>query len=155
MGFRERAFLKARSLGGLTGATEIYTCNRRAASAKTDARTQKQKVLHDSLHSTYHVGEGGCATESKNKILMQHIGNIQIEVKKTKATSERADVISQFIDRLNENLGGRKPFKPSFIAFKMAHMTLQQLYEFLASCKEANNFGKFWWWSLDTKKHLK
>ena len=49
----------------------------------------------------------------------------------------------------------RKHLKPSFVAFKMSHLKVDDLWYFLGYCKEAKHFSKTWWWSLkglDTKK---
>jgi hypothetical protein len=83
---------------------------------------------------------------------------------------KRNDIVKRFVEALekdvdieNENerkmayIQHRKPFirkspSPSFVAFKMSHLKVDDLWYFLGYCKEAKHFSKCWWFSLDTKK---
>ncbi len=81
---------------------------------------------------------------------MESIGslfNIESIPTKKKINSERAYVISLFVEQLNFKAGTRykvgevwktqQPVKPSFVAFKLSHLKLQDLYSFLSQCKQA------------------
>lgn len=74
---------------------------------------------------------------------------------KTKLTSERQEILKLFVDKLNEDRGTRKALSPGFISMKMVDAGMRtngDLYTFYAECKERKNFGKYWWWSLTSKK---
>lgn len=42
----------------------------------------------------------------------------------------------------------RKPPAPSFVAFRMSHLKVDDLWYFLGYCREAKHFSKCWWHSL-------
>jgi hypothetical protein len=93
---------------------------------------------------------------------MQPIGtlfNIDTVPTKKKINSERAYILSQFIERLNVNAGQKykvggvwkiqKEVKPSYIAFKVSHLSLQDLYYLLSTCKDSKSgFEKCFWGCL-------
>lgn len=72
----------------------------------------------------------------------------------TKATSERASLIEQFVIRLNNSrtAGGYKPLKASFYASKMSHIPTDELYFFYKKCDQAKNFSSLWWYYCNPKK---
>lgn len=62
--------------------------------------------------------------------------------------SERAELIGQFLDRLNKDRLGTK-FKPltaSRLGFMLCHMSVKELYLFLGQCKDAKHFSKYFFW---------
>ena len=76
-----------------------------------------------------------------------------------KINSERAYVLSQFVERLNVNIGRKykvgevwkvqKELKPSFVAFKVSHLSMSDLYRFLSDCKSSKiGFEKYFHWAL-------
>jgi hypothetical protein len=84
-----------------------------------------------------------------------------IEKKKAVAPtfkSERAEIISKFVDELNsERTGKYKPLSPAFVSMKMSRAGLKtnsDLYWFLGYCKDARNFSKCWWYALDAKNTI-
>ncbi len=85
--------------------------------------------------------------------------NIETIPTKKKINSERAYVISQFVERLNVNAGQKykigdvwkvqKEVKPSLVAFKLSHLKMVDLYSFLSQCKDAKcGFEKCFWGCL-------
>lgn len=83
-------------------------------------------------------------------IAIQSIGLINIEsiigVTKTKATSERADLISQFVDEINKTSNKVATFKQ--INGQLRFYNTHALYILLRQCKEASCFGAFFWWKI-------
>lgn len=73
---------------------------------------------------------------------------------KTKATSERAELVEQFVTRLNASrvAGGYKKLSPGFYASKMSHIPTDELYFFLKKCQQAKNFSSCWWYFCNPKK---
>lgn len=68
---------------------------------------------------------------------------------KSKITNERQLVIKDLLEGVNKT--SRKPFKPSFIAFKTSHLSLPDLKYLLRECEKARNFGAYFFYSLKTK----
>lgn len=71
-----------------------------------------------------------------------------------KVSSERAEIIQQFLTELNKDRGKYKPLTPGFVSMRMSKQifpTNHHLYLFLAQCREAKNFSKYWWWALKAK----
>lgn len=78
----------------------------------------------------------------------------------------RSDIVARFIEHLNKDVENenakerttayhqhRKPVirkapAPSFVAFRMSHLKVPDLWYFLGYCREARNFSKTWWWAL-------
>ena len=93
---------------------------------------------------------------------MQQIGtlfNIETIPTKKKINSERAWVLSQFLERLNVNAGQKykvgtewkvqKELKSSFLAFKVSHLSMADLYYLLSTCKDSKSgFEKCFWGCL-------
>jgi len=51
---------------------------------------------------------------------------------KSKANSERAALIEQFVEELRKE----QPIEARFVAVKLAHVSTQDLYRFLSTCKD-------------------
>jgi hypothetical protein len=78
---------------------------------------------------------------------------ISIADVRPKIRNERQYVISLFVERLNNERGNLKPLSPTFIAFKMSHLKIPDLYFFLKQCEQANcGFSPCWWGSLKTDR---
>jgi len=72
---------------------------------------------------------------------------------KSKITSERQLVIKEFLEKLNlDRKPPYKPLTPARIGMMMRFMTTSQMKIFLADCKYANNFSKYYWWSFKKNK---
>lgn len=82
-------------------------------------------------------------------ILAQHAPK---EPKATKRT-ERGDLITYFHQRLTDKKGKR--FNIGFIATKLAHLKLHDLYYLKSTCEDAERrgkpFGAIFWWSIKPK----
>lgn len=96
---------------------------------------------------------------------MQSIGTLfsidTIPEKKSKISNERQWVIKQFVDELNKTAGTKykvgdqwkvvKEVKPAFVAFKLSHLRMVDLYNFLSTCKQAKcGFSKCFYGALKT-----
>lgn len=70
--------------------------------------------------------------------------------------TERGELIRYFHDRINATRDGKtfKKLKMGFFATKLSHLSLQDLYYFKRVCDDAKDFSKYFWWSLDSKKHI-
>lgn len=94
---------------------------------------------------------------------MQSIGTLfntnTIPEKKSKISNERQWVIKQFVDELNKNVGEKykvgevwkvvKEVKPSFVAFKLSHLRIVDLYNFLSTCRQSKSgFSKCFYGAL-------
>lgn len=90
---------------------------------------------------------GGDAVETKRA---------EAAISRKGANSERASLIGQFADRLNEERDGKKYKKLTYAAvgFKLSHLALKDLYYLWSYCKGAKNFSSTFWWSIDIKKHI-
>lgn len=70
---------------------------------------------------------------------------------KTDFKSQRAEIINEFVVRINEGRVGTKfkPVTPRSVAILINQhpnlKTLQELYDFLGRCKEAKNFGAYFY----------
>ncbi len=71
-----------------------------------------------------------------------------------KINSERAEIVSKFLDEINkERIGTKfKPMTGKRVAMKLAHVPTKDLYYFLSVCKDSKNrngsFGKCFFGSL-------
>ena len=96
---------------------------------------------------------------------MQSIGTLfnidTIPEKKSKISNERQWVVKQFVDELNKTAGTKykvgdqwkvvKEVKPAFVAFKLSHLRMVDLYNFLSTCKQAKcGFSKCFYGALKT-----
>ena len=70
---------------------------------------------------------------------------------KSKANSERAALIEQFVEELRKE----RPIEARLVAIKLSHVPTQDLYRFLSTCKDykARNqsFGKCFFGALKVK----
>lgn len=73
---------------------------------------------------------------------------LRLPVYKSKATSERASVIEDFVKQLN--VQGRL-YKPSRIAFMVSHLNLEDLYWFYKKCYSSENFNRCFFGLLKVK----
>lgn len=79
-------------------------------------------------------------------------------LEKKKISSERAEIISQFVDEINKEREGTKwkPVTGRAVAMKVSHLKNNfELYSFLSNCKDYKNrgghFGKCFFGSLKVK----
>ena len=67
--------------------------------------------------------------------------------------TERGDLITYFHERVLDKKG--KSFRIAFIATKLAHLSLQDLYYLKSTCEDASRrgkpFGAIFWWSIKAK----
>lgn len=80
---------------------------------------------------------------------------IQFDVTKyqqptTKATSERAEILEKFLNRLNPGRvqAGYKPYTPARLGMMLAHVPTKDLYPFYRECESAQHFSKLFHWKL-------
>jgi len=70
-----------------------------------------------------------------------------------KIKNKRQYALSLFVERLNQERGNLKPLSPTFIAFKLSHLDVEDLHYFYKQCEQANcGFSKAWWGSLKTDR---
>ena len=69
-------------------------------------------------------------------------------IKKSTITSERQLIIKEFLDILNSTRHGYPPTTPAYLATKFTKVSNSDLKIFLADCKYAQNFSKYFWWKL-------
>jgi len=75
----------------------------------------------------------------------------------TGANSERATVISIFVQEINKERTGTKfkQLSPKAIAIKLSHLKLQDLYTFLSLCRDYKNrqksFSRYFFGALKVK----
>lgn len=60
----------------------------------------------------------------------------------------RRDMLRKFQTRLNE---GEYKITGRGLAFKLVHVKTEFLHEFLKACEQANNFSKYFYYSLRIK----
>lgn len=70
--------------------------------------------------------------------------------KRSKVNSERSDLIKFFVERLRNKKGEK--YLPRFIGYKLAHLSVSDLYYLKSICEKSDNFGKVFWGSLRVKK---
>lgn len=70
------------------------------------------------------------------------------EIMGKKKTSERSELVGYFHERLTNKKGQK--FRVQFIAMKLAHLKVPDLYYLQSICKQAKNFGSCFWGSLKT-----
>ncbi len=73
-------------------------------------------------------------------------------LEKKGANSERADLIGRFHTRLNAERRGTKykPLSVKFVAVKLGHLSVSDLYFFYKRCSEGE-FGKIFFGALKNK----
>ena len=75
--------------------------------------------------------------------------DLKIGNKTTDAPHERADLINQFVEKINSTI--KPPFKE--VTFKQINGQLKKLkegdlYRLLKECDNGKNFGALFWWRL-------
>lgn len=80
-------------------------------------------------------------------------GGYTLPVKRTKKnTSERGELVRYFFDRAAQEWHGSSALKPGYLAMKLAHLTMQDLYAFKSMCEDRVRagypWGKYFWGSL-------
>lgn len=60
-------------------------------------------------------------------------------IPKTKINSRRSFVISQFLEELNRD--NSKPYKPSYIAFKLSHLKIPDMEYLWSTCNDYKRRG--------------
>jgi len=87
---------------------------------------------------------------------------IKYEAPKSKARGQRGLLIQDFVTELNKLTGTRykvgkewrtvKEVKPSYVAFRLSHLTVADLFHFYSTCKGAKcGFSKAFYGSLKLK----
>ena len=73
---------------------------------------------------------------------------------KTKITNERQQLNSIAVERINrERIGTKyKQLKPSAIAFKTSHLSMNDLRDFIYQCEKSPEFGRCFFGRLKVKK---
>lgn len=86
------------------------------------------------------------------------------EIKKSRARGQRGLLIEDFCHELDKDIGTRwkdkygawhktEKVKPAFIAFKVGHLNIEELFQFLSQCKQSKSgFRKCFFGSLKTNK---
>lgn len=75
----------------------------------------------------------------------------------SKPTSERAELLQFFLDKVNAARRGTKykPLRPAALAVKLSHLKLPDLYYLKSTCLDAERQGKpfsaIFWWSIKAK----
>lgn len=76
----------------------------------------------------------------------------KIENNLSKIVNDRQLVLSEFLERLNQD---RKPPYPPLqakrLAIMLSYLTTSQLKIFWHDCKYAKNFSSYFWWSINPK----
>lgn len=75
------------------------------------------------------------------------------ESPKSKARSERGELIGIFLETLNADR--KPPFKPltaARVGMLLSPIKTKDLHAFLADCKYASNFSKYFWWCFKQAK---
>lgn len=85
--------------------------------------------------------------------IAQLLPDLPKEVLRPTIKSERAYLISLFLERLNQERGTLKPLTPSYVAFRLSHLKKDDLYFFLAQCEKAKcGFSKCFFGALKTDR---
>lgn len=70
--------------------------------------------------------------------------------------TERGELLKFFVDNIKNKKG--KTYSFSFIAMKLSHLNIQDLYYFVSSCKDRLSregeitMQKYFWWSIKNNK---
>lgn len=100
----------------------------------------------------------------------------------TAIRSERDSIIYDFLNHLNDDIGRENlsnykiarlkkptltkdefkkikgpdgyhsPLQARFVAFKMSHLTIQDMHYLWSVCKKAKNFSRSWWYELKPRE---
>lgn len=72
---------------------------------------------------------------------------------KSKISNERQEILKEFLTILNSAVKPPyKPMTPARLGMMLAPVKTKELYVFLADCKYASNFSKYFWYSFKSKK---
>lgn len=80
---------------------------------------------------------------------------LEVKAGKQKSRSERSDLIGYFHSKLLNKEG--QPFKAQYLAIRLAHLTLEDLYylksvsEDILNRKDLTAMSKHFWWSIKYK----
>ena len=79
------------------------------------------------------------------------------------ANGMRAKLIEDFVNELNKDVGKKykkgdtliliKKVRPAFIGFKVAHLTVDDLFYFLSKCRKAKSFRACFYGELKVKQN--
>lgn len=73
----------------------------------------------------------------------------------TTAPHERADLVNQFVEAINSTRGSYNPVTFAQVNGQLRKKDKQDLYIFLNQCKNARNFGAFFWYTLKQERQRK
>lgn len=81
---------------------------------------------------------------------------LDIRTKIPKRTSERAEMVKYFVDKLNIRQASehKKPYAPRFIAIKLSHLSMHDLHYLKSICEDAQNWYKTFWGSLKVNRTI-
>lgn len=73
-----------------------------------------------------------------------------------RARGERAELIRYFLENANKQLiNGRPPYSAAFIASRLSHLTITDLYAFKSQCEDRARtgypWGKYFWGALKVR----
>lgn len=70
------------------------------------------------------------------------------------SSSERAELIGQFVEGINScRINTKyKPVTAKLVGIKLAHLSLSDMYFFLKKCEQSGNFSRCFFGLLKTKK---
>lgn len=68
--------------------------------------------------------------------------------------SEREELLSKFLDRLNAERAGTtfKPLQARSLGVKLAHIPTGDLWAFYRQCEAARSFSRYFWWAIKPKE---
>ncbi len=85
--------------------------------------------------------------------ISDRLNQLKMPPKKAIRTSERAEILKEFLMHLNANIKPPyKPMTPARLGMMLAPMETKYLYIFLADCKYAKNFNSYFWWRFKQDK---
>lgn len=85
--------------------------------------------------------------------LSERLQTLKTPPKKAVRTSERAEILKEFLTILNANIKPPyKPMTPARLGMMLAPVKTKDLYTFLADCKYASNFNSYFWWRFKQDK---
>lgn len=83
----------------------------------------------------------------------ERLHTLKTTPKKVVRTSERAEILKEFLTILNANIKPPyKPMTPGRLGMMLAPVKTKDLYTFLAECKYAKNFNSYFWWRFKQGK---
>lgn len=77
---------------------------------------------------------------------------LEARTKQAPPVSERSELIGKFTDGVNASRGKKyKKLTHAYVASKLAHLSVSDLYAFLKQCEQARSFGAMFHWALKPK----